>query len=243
MAMTIQAIPTTYKGHTYRSKLEAKWVVVFEALGIQFDYEPEARRTAHGNYLPDFYLPLMKGGTWVEFKPSERRVGPEDPRWFEFVLQRQQPMVIVFGLPNPYGNGSVEVEPGLCWKIFPTGETDHDYRLTMCAVCGTPGFEFEGRGARACPTKMHCYGRESADRGHNSEDPRIIAALVKARSEFVGVPNVPGRTLPDDVVDRLAAECHHDTKDGSSPAAWLSKRALSPKDREAVLLAWGRLVE
>ena len=241
--MAVQAIPTSYHGHTFRSKLETRWARVFDLLGIPWEYEPEARRTDHGGYLPDFYLPAMKGGTWLEVKPTERRVAPEDPRWLEFAIQRRQPLVIAFGLPDPYG-ARVEMEPGVCWKVYPTGEGDHDHRLTMCAVCGEPGFEFEGRGARACRTKLRCYGRENADKAPNANDGRILAALTEARAMFVGtLPLVAGRTLPDDVVDGLATELVRDTAAGQSISRWLDARALSPADREAVLLAWGRLVE
>ena len=44
--MQIQAKPTAYNGYLFRSKLEAKWAVFFDALRIPYVYEPEA--TAFG---------------------------------------------------------------------------------------------------------------------------------------------------------------------------------------------------
>ena len=69
--MTIQAIQTTYKGCNFRSRLEARWAVFFDALDIEWLYEPEGFETSFENdqnvrYLPDFYFP--KTGTWVEVK-------------------------------------------------------------------------------------------------------------------------------------------------------------------------------
>lgn len=55
--MTIQAIQTKYNGYHFRSRLEARWAVFFDALGIQWRYEEQGFELPSGNYLPDFYLP------------------------------------------------------------------------------------------------------------------------------------------------------------------------------------------
>jgi hypothetical protein len=66
--MQIQAIETVYRGYRFRSRLEARWAVFFDTLGIDFDYEPEGYDlAAAGYYLPDFYLPDLK--LWMEMKP------------------------------------------------------------------------------------------------------------------------------------------------------------------------------
>lgn len=68
-----KAIETTYKGYRFRSRLEARWAVFFDALEIPWQYEPEGFEKADPDneervvrYLPDFYLP--QSGTWVEVK-------------------------------------------------------------------------------------------------------------------------------------------------------------------------------
>jgi hypothetical protein len=50
----IKAIETRYKGYRFRSRLEARWAVFFDALELRWDYEPEGFETNAGNYLPDF---------------------------------------------------------------------------------------------------------------------------------------------------------------------------------------------
>jgi len=73
----IRALPTHYKGVTFRSRLEARWAVFFDQLGIRWEYEPEGFNLPSGrNYLPDFYLPdhtVFGGnpGCWVEVKPKQ----------------------------------------------------------------------------------------------------------------------------------------------------------------------------
>jgi hypothetical protein len=53
----IQALETTYKGTRFRSRLEARWAVFFDALGIKWEYEPQGYLTSQGPYLPDFWFP------------------------------------------------------------------------------------------------------------------------------------------------------------------------------------------
>jgi hypothetical protein len=70
---SFKAIETVYKGYRFRSRLEARWAVFFDELGIEWLYEPEGfSKPSDGDtfvrYLPDFYLPEF--GTWVEVKGS-----------------------------------------------------------------------------------------------------------------------------------------------------------------------------
>ena len=54
----IKAIETVYNGYRFRSRLEARWAVFFDAVGIEYEYEPEGLILSDGTpYLPDFYLP------------------------------------------------------------------------------------------------------------------------------------------------------------------------------------------
>lgn len=66
--MTIKAIDTVYKGFRFRSRLEARWAVFFDALGIEWEYEPEGFEMDGDWYLPDFRLPDYR--MWVEIKPG-----------------------------------------------------------------------------------------------------------------------------------------------------------------------------
>ena len=38
---TIKPIETVYKGDRFRSRLEARWAVFFDAARIKWEYEPE----------------------------------------------------------------------------------------------------------------------------------------------------------------------------------------------------------
>ena len=58
----MKPIETIYKGYRFRSRLEARWAVFFDAAEIKYQYEPEGFEcNPFGDkiyrYLPDFYLP------------------------------------------------------------------------------------------------------------------------------------------------------------------------------------------
>lgn len=56
--MSIDAIETRYAGYRFRSRLEARWAVFFDQLGVRWEYEPEGYRVNGRPYLPDFRLAL-----------------------------------------------------------------------------------------------------------------------------------------------------------------------------------------
>ncbi len=67
---TLKPIETHYKGYRFRSRLEARWAVFFDALGIKWEYEKEGFcLDGVGYYLPDFWLSHL--GVWAEVKPED----------------------------------------------------------------------------------------------------------------------------------------------------------------------------
>lgn len=51
----MKAIETHYNGYRFRSRLEARWAVFFDTLGVRYEYEPEGFELDDGTwYLPDF---------------------------------------------------------------------------------------------------------------------------------------------------------------------------------------------
>lgn len=84
-----KAIETEYAGYRFRSRLEARWAVFFDAIGIKWKYELQGYESEDGaRYLPDFYLPDDR--IWVEVKG--------DPDGFRKDAQR---MTSVLGANSP----------------------------------------------------------------------------------------------------------------------------------------------
>lgn len=53
----LKAIKAEYKGYRFRSRLEARRAVFFDACGVKWEYEPEGYDLGDGTYyLPDFLL-------------------------------------------------------------------------------------------------------------------------------------------------------------------------------------------
>lgn len=64
-----KAIETRYDNYLFRSRLEARWAVFFNTLGIKYEYEKEGYDLEGTWYLPDFWLPEMN--SWVEIKGQQ----------------------------------------------------------------------------------------------------------------------------------------------------------------------------
>lgn len=65
----INPIQTMYRGHRFRSRLEARWAVYFDIIGLKWEYEKEGYNFEGIYYLPDFWFPEVN--MWAEVKPSQ----------------------------------------------------------------------------------------------------------------------------------------------------------------------------
>lgn len=142
----IKPIETLCDGHRFRSRLEARWAMVFKELGIGFSYEPNGYDLGqHGRYLPDFFLPDTylrlgsKKGVFVEIKPT-----PEiDSNLFNAFANITKSPIIVFtgapiisiGVTGCAGVGGEEFCGG--------GIGDTDMNIVVCQRCQTSRFIFD----------------------------------------------------------------------------------------------------
>ena len=99
----IKSINTKYNGYLFRSRLEARWAVFFDAAGIDYIYEPEGFELEDGTrYLPDFYLPEYDW--YVEVKPPRENAADEINRARRFVGEKIKVLLLLGNLPkkHPY---------------------------------------------------------------------------------------------------------------------------------------------
>ena len=112
----IKAIQTEYKGYLFRSRLEARWAVFFDACGVQWEYEPEGYDLGNGIlYLPDFLLHNVAGRAYgdlfVEVKGNmTHNDSKKIKRFIEIGMQN----------PNEYGKSKTAI---LLVGNIPEGET------------------------------------------------------------------------------------------------------------------------
>jgi len=198
----IKAIETIYNGYKFRSRLEARWAVFFDALGIKYEYEKEGYDLGElGWYLPDFWLPDLK--MWVEVK-GQSPTDEECEKMSALVLGVKGRGAIVTQIPEDnslswndnyegmsyryqdgIGFGDKPDEPGVC--------EDCTYYFCKCSECGKIGFHFDGR-IRQCQCGEHCR-----------DDDTLIAAYTKARQarfehgEEPRLNNTPSSNKPEEV--------------------------------------------
>ena len=63
-----RAVPTTYRGTAFRSKLEARVASLLDHLGLSWEYEPQGFELPTGKYLPDFRVTAKRQVFWIEVK-------------------------------------------------------------------------------------------------------------------------------------------------------------------------------
>lgn len=102
MTATIEAIETEYAGCRFRSRLEARWAVVFDALGLRWEYEPEGLEFDGVRYLPDFRLPDLHRGIFVEVKGV---MTVRDMRKVIGLARHGHDVLVVGGVPRPDTSG------------------------------------------------------------------------------------------------------------------------------------------
>lgn len=190
--MVIKAIETHYKGYRFRSRLEARWAMFFDGLGVQYEYEMEGYDLGKaGWYLPDFWLPQQR--VIVEIKPPlldnhGELEWPDTPKQEALIVALPEDglysrIVILCGAPGP-----VEDESWRCPKSYEgfvldwyyTDSTkyvsgDNGYYWCECPKCGMVGMQYEGRANRL---RCGCC----KDKVRNMDTPRLRAAYIAARS-------------------------------------------------------------
>lgn len=97
---TIKAIETEYAGCRFRSRLEARWAVFFDHLGIRWQHEPEGFELAGGGrYLPDFYFPDSPR-IFVEVKGHDEALIEDSSRIQAFSEQAFKPVLVLGPIPE-----------------------------------------------------------------------------------------------------------------------------------------------
>lgn len=174
-----QSIPTFYSGNTFRSRLEARWAVFMDQLGVRWFYEYEGFELPSGRYVPDFWLPDID--RWLEIKPvsfdpwGKDAGGRDAKRCSEFMqlADKSKGLVILCGSP-----AEQEDDLNESWYQRESGFVmgDYHYLWCRCPGCGAYGIEFDGRGERACRKDICSSGSKS----YTPDDPSIIAAKAVA---------------------------------------------------------------
>jgi len=182
---SVRPIETSYDGIRFRSRLEARRAVAFNALGLDYEYEKDSFRLPDGScYLPDFYI---HGLGWFEVKGKE----PTDHEIYKICqladITDRCAYLLHGNIPWPK-NGQM---PGYCDTAI--GYTDRPLYLKSNAafVACSHGFLF-------APVQNGVYDSENGDERiraegkalfphmcfcvNRSDHPRLLRAFGLARS-------------------------------------------------------------
>lgn len=98
----IKPIETEYNGYRFRSRLEARWAVFFDAIHMEYVYEPEGFELSKGErYLPDFYLPSID--YYVEVKGFNEHIVDDIIKVEQFVREKHTAVIILSNVPYKKG--------------------------------------------------------------------------------------------------------------------------------------------
>ncbi|MGO8948480.1 MAG: hypothetical protein ACLQUY_12630 [Ktedonobacterales bacterium] len=187
--MTIRPIETVYKGYRMRSRLEARWAVFLDSLGIPWEYEKEGYDLGGVPYLCDFWLPEQCD--WFEVKPHAPTDG-EEQKAEKLALETDSRVTMGLTIPSPWYEGLPGGRKALLgysptlWAWTPgidvtnqaTGISREEGGMewTICPTCGYAGITLWGN-----TDDLHCRCPH-APRGYRGAlHPRIEAAYDAAR--------------------------------------------------------------
>lgn len=131
----VTAIPTTYKGITFRSRTEVRWSIFFTAMGIEWEYEPEGLELQNGaRYLPDFYLPRFRW--WAEVKPTGE-ILRQERKSITFCSAADISLLLLVGTPECKEYEAIHQQDPF-WTFCLDTEyhgTDDENRFWSCGQC------------------------------------------------------------------------------------------------------------
>lgn len=136
MPPRLNAIPTYFDDYQFRSRLEARWAVVFKDLNIPYEYEPEGYNLNGTYYLPDFWLPFNEfhkyfskysnPGFFIEIKPNRPPTDIEIKNLYELQNITHHRSYFFCGTP---GKHTIYNSDGNDGKYYEPCEIFFDYNM------------------------------------------------------------------------------------------------------------------
>lgn len=132
----MKAIQTQYNGYHFRSRLEARWAVFFEAINLAYLYEPEGFEDEEKNvrYLPDFHfhsgLRILGDSepnynVRVEIKPSLEISDVEREKIATFLKETDDYILLIGGDPSLKTQMRLLRKDGAVWEVPFVGWTQY----------------------------------------------------------------------------------------------------------------------
>ena len=156
-------IRTWYAGRRFRSRLEARWAVWFDAMKVPWEYENLGFDVGNTRYLPDFEIPSWN--MHIEIKPEH--IKAKEQARLTAIVQAwggESGLAIIRGVPY-YGEYVLEMAPYL-----------YVYRFATCRKCDGICYT-DGEGGWGNLGKHTCGDH---DRAPVEDDDRLLKAYTYA---------------------------------------------------------------
>jgi hypothetical protein len=157
----MKSIDTFYNGNYFRSRLEARWAVFFDEIGVKYQYEPEGFKNSNGEcYLPDFFLSNVSLRSYPQGERFDENlsdiglffeVKPENYKEEDFKIQEwwngKYPLILAIGdiLNKIWGfNGDQNM-----YQLYPGW--DNYMKFFKCSLCEFIKIEFHEGNYNDCP--------------------------------------------------------------------------------------------
>lgn len=102
MAKRTELMPTSFRGVTYRTRIEARWAVFFDRLGVTFHYKPEKLELPDRQCCtPTFYVHEFEAYIWVFASSSEILIEESELAFKLFKSEQVNHVWLIMGPPNP----------------------------------------------------------------------------------------------------------------------------------------------
>lgn len=197
----IKPIETRYDGYRFRSRLEARWAVFFNSLGIDYQYEPEGFELPNGRrYLPDFkvkcwgcrgaiydkpfdlYIEVKGDMTYDDairiksFVGEQKRIFDDNGEWVGGYIDVGFPVLIVGNIPNI--EESYQLSESSIFHCYDSMNDIAIYPFNYETIDG----DFFGAYPAVRGNKFYLWGDDSNYIDGSAEDSyRMVKAYQKAR--------------------------------------------------------------
>lgn len=98
----LKAINTMYQGRRFRSRLEARWAIFFDAIDVGWEYEVEGFEISDTKYLTDFKISSFGANrvdAYIEIKPNAPTL-EEIRKCYEVATGTSTNMLLICGTPG-----------------------------------------------------------------------------------------------------------------------------------------------
>ncbi len=198
----MQAIETIYNGERFRSRLEARWAVFFDTLGVKYLYFRSV-----GFYLTEW------GGHWVEIiesPTSEDKIRAKDQarQSDKLVFQFSDclPPEIKTILDEEDGSPDVLINNFGCY-IAPDGDSDGMQAFGICSICNMVTLGDKGGHWVYCNNRAYEIYQGSCKGWHSGlplehDHPRILAAFTAARQARFEEENIHSHKIKRPLIEQ-----------------------------------------